>query len=146
MVNHFSSRGSDLTGLTRRLPQSRRVGEVVDQRVSQGFAHFVVCGDLNDTPDKPGLAPLVQHAKLKDSVSKFATTIDPTGVRLGTYDTGKTQFDYLMLSPALETLARGAGIERRGSYAPRTWKPFDTVKSDRDAASDHHCVWVDLAT
>ena len=41
--------------------------------------------------------------------------------------TGKQQIDYVMTSPALTTLAKGAGVERRGHYAPRTWKAFDTV-------------------
>jgi hypothetical protein len=50
-----------------------------------------------------------------------------------------------LLSPKLEAAAKGAGIERRGYFAPKTFKSFDTVKSNRDQASDHHCVWVDLA-
>lgn len=145
MANHFSSRGSDPTGLKRRLPQSQRVADIVSQRVNQGFTHLVVCGDLNDSPDKPGLAPLIQHPGLRDAVAVFSAQIDPSGTRLGTYETGKVQFDYLLMSPAVEALARGAGIERRGHYAPRTWKSFDTIKSARDEASDHHCVWVDLA-
>jgi hypothetical protein len=82
---------------------------------------------------------------LTDVIKKFASSIDPSGERVGTYETGKTQFDYLLMSPAVEAVAKGAGIERRGHYAPRTWTAFDSVKSSRDAASDHHCVWVDLA-
>jgi hypothetical protein len=49
------------------------------------------------------------------------------------------------MSPELQQAARGAGIERRGHYAPRSFPSFDSVKSARDAASDHHCVWLDLA-
>jgi hypothetical protein len=41
-------------------------------------------------------------------------------------------------------VAKNAGIERRGHYAPKTWKAFDTVTSLRMEASDHHTVWVDL--
>ena len=37
------------------------------------------------------------------------------------------------------------GIERRGSYHPNTWQPFDTVTSKRDEASDHHLVWADFS-
>jgi endonuclease/exonuclease/phosphatase family metal-dependent hydrolase len=145
MINHFSSRGSDPTGMKRRIFQSQQVAAIVNDRMQQGFTHFVVCGDLNDSPDKPGLAPLVQHPDLSDAIKKFSDSIDPSGKRLGTYETGKVQFDYLLMSPAIEATAKGAGIERRGHHAPKTWKAFDSVKSSRDDASDHHCAWVDLA-
>jgi len=145
MINHFSSRGTDPSGMKRRIFQSQRVAAIVDQRLQQGFTHIIVAGDLNDSPDKPGLQPLVQHASLTDAIKQFAAAIDPTGARLGTYETGKVQFDYLLMSPAVTAVAKGGGIERRGHYAPKTWKAFDSVKSSREAASDHHCVWVDLA-
>jgi len=145
MINHFSSKGSDPTGMARRIHQARRVGEIVTARQSQGFTDIVVCGDLNDTPASASLAPLVGHPDLQDAVTRFAASIDPTGKRLGTYETGKEQIDYLLMSQSLQAAAKDAGIERRGHYAPRTWKAFDTIKSVRDAASDHHCLWVDLA-
>ena len=144
MANHFSSKGTDPTGSKRRVFQSQRVAAIVDKRIQQGFTHFVVCGDLNDTPGNPGLKPLVGHPQLKDAVKKYARSIDPSGKRLGTYKTGKEQLDYLLMSPAIEAAARGAGIERRGHFAPKTWQAFDSIKSSRDNASDHHCVWVDL--
>lgn len=144
MANHFTSKGSDLSGLKRRLPQANRVKRIVDDRLQQGFTHVIVAGDLNDTPDAPGLAPLMAHPQLEDAVAKFASRIDPSGRRLGTYETGKQQIDYLLMSPAVSAVSKQAGIERRGHYAPRTWKPFDTVTSERFQASDHHAVWVDL--
>ena len=144
MVNHFSSRSSDPTGMKRRIHQAERVAEIVDQRMDQGFTHLIVCGDLNDSPEKPAIASLVSHPILKDAVAKFATQIDPSGKRLGTYETGKIQIDYLLMSAEIAAVSRAADIERRGHYAPRTWKAFDSVKSARDNASDHHCVWVDL--
>jgi exonuclease III len=82
---------------------------------------------------------------LVDAVARFATSIDPGGRRLGTYENGKQQIDYLLMSPAVAAAARRAGIERRGHFAPRSWKPFETVTSERFQASDHHAVWVDLA-
>lgn len=145
MVNHFASKGSDPTGTLRRVHQADRVRDIVADRVSQGFKHIVVAGDLNDTPSSISLGNLFASPHLTDVVKKFATKIDPTGKRLGTYETGKQQIDYLMLSTGLLRKAKGAGIERRGHYAPRTFKSFDTVSSAREQASDHHCVWVDLA-
>jgi hypothetical protein len=41
--------------MKKRIVQSRRVAAIVDGRMQRGFTHFVVCGDLNDSPDKPGL-------------------------------------------------------------------------------------------
>jgi endonuclease/exonuclease/phosphatase family metal-dependent hydrolase len=145
MINHFASKGSDPTGKLRRIHQADRVRDIVAQRLSQGFSHIVVAGDLNDTPASASLAKLLGMQDLTDVIKQFADAIDPTGERLGTYETGKQQIDYLMLSGPLAQVARGAGIERRGHYAPRTFKSFETVKSSRDQASDHHCVWVDLA-
>ena len=145
MANHFNSKGSDPTGLKRRLPQAIQVKKILDDRTTQGFTHMVVAGDLNDTPASQGLAPLMTDLQLQDAVKQFAAVIDPTGKRLGTYETGKQQIDYLLMSPAVSTVAKNAGIERRGHYAPKTWKAFDTVTSSRFEASDHHAVWADLA-
>lgn len=145
MANHFTSQGSDHDGLRRRLPQSSRVKEIFDDRMQQGFTHTIIAGDLNDTPASQGLAPLVSHPDLKDAVARFANDIDPSGKRLGTYEDGRQQLDYLFMSPAVAAIARHAGIERRGYYAGRRWKSFDSVTSERLQASDHHVVWVDLA-
>jgi endonuclease/exonuclease/phosphatase family metal-dependent hydrolase len=145
MANHFSSKGSDPTGLKRRLPQASQVQKIIADRLDQGATHLIVAGDLNDSPNSQGLAPLMSDTQLTDAVKQFAATIDPTGKRLGTYETGKQQLDYILMSPAVSAAAKNAGIERRGHYAPKTWKAFDTVTSSRMDASDHHAVWVDLA-
>jgi hypothetical protein len=44
----------------------------------------------------------------------------------------------------MSAMTKGAGIERRGHYAPSTWKAFETVTNARMQASDHHAVWLDL--
>ena len=77
-------------------------------------------------------------------MKKFASSIDPSGKRLGTYKTGAKQLDYLLMSQELALKAKNAGIERRGHFAPRTWKAFDTITGERAQASDHHCLYVDL--
>lgn len=144
MVNHFASKGSDPTGEKRRIHQAARVRELVTERLSEGHDHIVVAGDLNDTPDSASLAKLIATPELVDVVKTFAHSLDSTGKRLGTYKTGTQQLDYLLMSPAIVAAARAAGIERRGYFAPRTFRSFDTVISAREQASDHHCVWVDL--
>lgn len=145
MVNHFASKGSDPTGMKRRIHQADRVRAIVEDRHTQGFEYIVVAGDFNDVPGSPSLAKLLATPGMTDAVAAFAGAIDPSGKRLGTYETGKQQIDFLMMSAKVTAAARGAGIERRGHYAPRTFKSFDTVKAARDQASDHHCVWVDLS-
>ncbi|MEC9365014.1 MAG: endonuclease/exonuclease/phosphatase family protein [Sinimarinibacterium flocculans] len=145
MTNHFTSKGSDRDGMRRRIHQADLVREIVDQRRAQGFTHIVVAGDLNDTPDSESLDPLIASPELTDVIAEFGSSIDPRGQRLGTYLTGKAQLDYLMVSNPLKSIARGAGIERRGCYAPRTFKSFESIGNSRDQASDHHAVWVDLA-
>lgn len=92
----------------------------------------------------PGLAPIMNHGRLEDVIAKFPYWIDPSGTRLGTYTHGKEQLDYVLMSPAVGSVAVVAGVERRGFYAPETWRPFDSVTKSRKNASDHHCVWVDL--
>jgi len=144
MANHFTSKGSDFDGSKRRIFQARRVKEIVADRMSQGFTHIAVCGDLNDTPQDSSVAPLTKWAELSDSVDLFKDRIDPTHNRLGTYSTGLHQLDYILLSETLANAAVAGGIERRGYYAPRTFPSFDTVTSKKVHASDHHCVWVDL--
>jgi len=54
MANHFTSQGSDRNGLRRKLPQSRRVSEILDDRMQQGFTHLIVAVDLNDGPPSAG--------------------------------------------------------------------------------------------
>jgi endonuclease/exonuclease/phosphatase family metal-dependent hydrolase len=65
----------------------------------------------------------------------------------GTYGTCasiKQKIDYILLSPALWAKVLSVGTERRGIYAPRAGKPFETVTSAETSASDHAAVWVDL--
>lgn len=142
LANHFTSKGSDHTGLKRRLPQANQVRAIVDDRLQQGFSHLIVAGDLNDTPDSQSLAPLMEWGNLSEAVKQFASQIDPSGKRLGTYETGLNQIDYLMVTPALQAVARGAGIERRG-HNSSLWTPW--IDDSRYDASDHHAVWLDLA-
>lgn len=144
MVNHFTSKGSDASGMKRRLPQASQVAAILKDRFAQGFKYIVIAGDFNDYPDAECLQPLLGLPDVTDTIAKFGHDIDITGTRLGTYLTGTRQIDYLLLSEALSARAEQGGIERRGHYAPRTWKAFDTVTSARVQASDHHCVYVDI--
>jgi endonuclease/exonuclease/phosphatase family metal-dependent hydrolase len=141
--NHFKSKGYGDAGSAdkRRTAQATRVAEIyADAR--KRFDYVAVVGDLNDSPDSSCLAPLVKNTDLKDVMSHPTYTGTP-----GTFDTGKRlnqKLDYILLSPALWSLVKAVGVERKGIYAPRTFEHFVTVTSDDNAASDHAAVWVDL--
>jgi hypothetical protein len=66
--------------------------------------------------------------------------------RPGTYEAGlpSHKLDYLIMSAQLRTKIKDTGIERRGSYHPNTWEPFDTVTKAPEEDSDHHLVWADF--
>ncbi len=140
--NHFKSkRGGDSAAVqARRLAQASAASGIAKmaQKISP---HVLLAGDLNDTPDSATIAPLLTDG--------FADVMDHPSYpkdRPGTYDTGtaRNKIDYLIMSPVLQRALQQTGIERRGSYHPKTWQPFDTVKSKADEASDHHLVWADF--
>ena len=101
----------------------------------------LIAGDLNDTPTFPAFASLFADGFV-DVNSHASYPSD----RPGTFDTGTkaNKIDYLIMSPKLRAKLEHTGIERRGSYHPKTWLPFDTVTGKADEASDHHLVWADL--
>lgn len=140
--NHFKSkRGGDSAAVqARRLAQASAASGIA--KMAQKLSpHVLLAGDLNDTPDSATIAPLLTDG--------FADVMDHPSYpkdRPGTYDTGtaRNKIDYLIMSPVLQRALQQTGIERRGSYHPKTWQPFDTVKSKADEASDHHLVWADF--
>jgi endonuclease/exonuclease/phosphatase family metal-dependent hydrolase len=144
LPNHFKSKrggNDDATRLRRRL-QAQTAATIARRAVQAGSPLVLLGGDLNDTPDSDTLAPLRAHG-FRDVQSHPSYPTD----RPGTYGTGRAaeKIDYLVMSPQLRRRLVGTGIERRGSYHPRTWKPFDTVTRAADQASDHHLLWADFA-
>lgn len=142
--NHLKSKGfgSPAANNARRRRQAERVKTLYERR-RERFDYVAVVGDMNDTPTSAPLAPLLQDTDLRD-LSAHPTYDD--GGRPGTYDTGtaKNKIDYILLSPALFDRVTASGIERRGIFAPNTFPHFPEVTSDRDSASDHAALWVDV--
>ncbi len=140
--NHFKSKygGNDAASRRRRLAQAARAIEIAESALA--ISPLVLLGgDLNDTPRSAELAPLWRSG-FKD-VQAHASH---PKARPGTFGTGSagSKIDYLIGSPTLFGAMRATGIERRGSYHPRLWKPFDSVSGAGDQASDHHLVWADV--
>ena len=142
LPNHFKSKrgGNNPAAQTKRRLQAEGAARIA-RHAAASTPMVMVAGDLNDTPNSPMLAALFADGYV--DVQSHVTY--PTD-RPGTFGTGTAanKIDYLIMSPALEAKLVGAGIERRGSFHPQSWVPFDTVHSAADEASDHHLVWADF--
>ena len=142
LPNHFKSKrgGNGAKAQDRRKFQAEGAHDIAVQALAQTQL-VLIAGDLNDTPDFPKFAALWQDG--------FVDVQDHANYpqdRPGTFDTGTTanKIDYLIMSPKLRAKLSDTGIERRGSFHPKTWPPFDTVTGKADEASDHHLVWADF--
>lgn len=140
LVTHLKSMGyspkTDPQSVRRRLGQARRVAELVDAH-DLDRELVVVAGDMNSEPSSPSLEPLVKHPKLYNVNQRLAES------QRGTYGSGTKQLDYLLVSDALKKHLRDVHVERRGVYGKK-WKPYPTVTSKRNQASDHAAVVADF--
>lgn len=140
--NHLKSKrnGNSQATQKRREAQAKRAHEIAVAALTR--SPFVLLGgDLNDTPDSSPLALL-----FTDGFEDVMSHPDYPEDRPGTYQTGLAgdKLDYLIMSPKLQARLQTTGIERRGSYHPNTWEPFDTVTKASEEASDHHLLWADF--
>ncbi|RBO88303.1 endonuclease/exonuclease/phosphatase family protein [Nocardia puris] len=148
LANHFKSKGygrqadNDRT----RTRQATRVAEIYRELRDAGEDFVVVAGDLNDTPQRPPLAPLLTGTDLRE-----IATLDgfDDGGRPGTYGNGtKSQkIDYLLLSPALAERTTGGAIFREGVWGGRNgtlFPHFPTMTAPEHAASDHAALYADI--
>ncbi|GGL00164.1 endonuclease/exonuclease/phosphatase family protein [Mangrovihabitans endophyticus] len=148
LVNHFKSKGYGPKAASDRIRrrQAVRVAEIYRGLCRTGVDHVVVTGDLNDTPDSATLAPLLRDTDLRD-VSELSGFDD--GGRPGTYGscTAGNKLDYVLLSPALQAVARGGGIFRYGVWGGRhgrLWPIYETMTSAVHAGSDHAALYADV--
>ncbi len=143
--NHFSSKRGGAAADERRRAQAERAAAIYRERRKRGAELVAVVGDLNDEPRRPVLDALLKRTDLKD-VSDLAA-FEPDGLP-GTYGPGTlgTKIDYVLLSPALQALARRGGVERSGVFDKRATPRWEMLPglTDKTAASDHAAIWVDL--
>ena len=149
LINHFKSKGygSPKTSNEKRMRQAKRVREIYEERLQEGYEFIAIAGDLNNAPDSGGpLDPLLNGSGLLDvmSHSKFVGDDRP-----GTHGNGAkdAKFDYILMSPKLQGTVQKAGIERRGVWGGKNGTLFPhlpEIKSSMDAASDHAALWVQL--
>lgn len=142
MVNHFKSKIGG--GAPKRRDQAQRVAEIYAERRREGWEWIVVAGDLNDTPDSWPLVPLLNKTDLKDAGDHEGFD---WGDGTGTHKKGD-RIDYLLLSPALFKAFKAGGVNRRGIWNPAhlgdEQKMLPTLKEEKQAASDHAAIWVEL--
>jgi endonuclease/exonuclease/phosphatase family metal-dependent hydrolase len=142
LPNHLKSKrnGNDQVSQNRRQAQAQGAHAIALAALSRSPL-VLLGGDLNDTPDSPALASLFTNG-FQDVMTHPNYPAD----RPGTYETGLPRYkiDYLIMSPSLQARLQNTGIERRGTYHPSVWDPFDTVTKVSEAASDHHLLWADF--
>lgn len=143
--NHFSSRRGGAAADRRRAAQAASAADIYRARRASGEELVAVLGDLNDDPRRGTLDALLEGTDLVDAQSLPVWRDDGLP---GTYGAGTlgTKLDYVLLSPALRSLARAAGAERSGVFDKRRTPRWDMLPglTDATAASDHAAVWVDL--
>lgn len=142
MVNHFKSKRGG--GDARRKRQAEEVAKIYGKRRQEGHDRIVIAGDLNDTPDSKTLEPLLATTDLKDAGDHDEFD---WGDGKGTYEDGD-RIDYLLLSPALSKAVKRGGVNRRGiwkkSHLGDDTKMLPTLTEEKEAASDHAAIWVEL--
>jgi endonuclease/exonuclease/phosphatase family metal-dependent hydrolase len=149
LVNHFKSKGfgSPTENDYKRKRQANKVRAIYDERLSQGFDLIAVAGDLNDTPRRDPMQPLLGNgSSLVDIMEHSKFTGDG---RPGTFANGSAsqKLDYILMSPKLADKVQKGGIERRGVWGGVNGTLFPhlpEIKTAKDAASDHAALWVDL--
>jgi endonuclease/exonuclease/phosphatase family metal-dependent hydrolase len=149
LINHFKSKGygAQAANDAKRLRQARRVREIVDTHLAAGHKNIVVIGDLNDTPDRAPLAPLLAGSSPLKDIAQFAGIQD--GGRPGTHGncTASSKIDYILLSPNVFQKLTAAGIERRGMWGGKSgtlWPRFPEVDDEMHAGSDHAAIWAEF--
>ncbi|MBI4665285.1 MAG: hypothetical protein HY751_02615 [Nitrospinae bacterium] len=101
----------------------------------------------NEDIDSAPLKPLLHNGlDLTDVTSLPCFTGDG---REGTHGNGTKsgKLDYILMSPELAALAKSAGVERRGVWGGKNgtlFEHFPEIKTEKDAASDHAALWVEL--
>jgi endonuclease/exonuclease/phosphatase family metal-dependent hydrolase len=149
LVNHFKSKGfgSQEDNDAKRKRQAKRVREIYEKRLSEGFEFISVAGDLNDIPDREPLQPLLgDGSSLIDIMQHPGFRGDG---REGTHGNGTKngKLDYILMSPKLASRVQEGGIERRGVWGGKNgdlFPHFPEIKTAKDAASDHAALWVEL--
>ena len=146
LCNHFKSKsGGEGTTDARRERQANAVAKILEEYDLKNDL-VVIAGDLNDTPARAPLAPLLGLPRLHDVLAlQFPDPAD----RWTYHYTKKEQIDYLLVSDPLKDKFVQAGVERRGIFdldkiTGGIETQFPSVTAETNAASDHGAVWAEF--
>ena len=147
LLNHFKSKsGGESATDPRRRAQAQQVAGIVTSEYDLQNDLVVVMGDLNDTPTRPPLQPLLSLTHLHDVLElQFPDPAD----RWTYHYSRNEQIDYLLVSEPLRQALVQADVLRRGmadvdQYSNGAIQPYPQVTSWRNAASDHGAVWAEF--
>ncbi|KTD19602.1 Endonuclease/Exonuclease/phosphatase family [Legionella lansingensis] len=150
LVNHFKSKGygSFVESAAKRLRQSRRVRDIYEARLTEGFDYIAVVGDLNAASNEAAMDPLVREGSTLTDIMTHTKFLGDG--RPGTHGNGtaSAKLDYILMSPKLADKVEKGGIERRGVWGGKHGTLFPhlpTIETENDAASDHAALWVNIA-
>lgn len=147
-ANHFTSKSQGVSATDpKRERQANRVAEILDAfDLNNDFV--IVAGDLNDTPNRSPLQPLIAKPGLSDVLDlQFGGNMPSRWTYF--YQTAE-QIDYLLVSKPLKDAFVKAGVERRGIFdlatkSGGTETSWSEVTSNSDAASDHGAIWAEFS-
>jgi len=156
--NHFKSKfgGNDQRSRDKRTAQAIFTRVIYERIRKAGHDLVVVLGDFNDTPDSQPLQPLITNSDLRDvsdhpdfDTGEWKGRPGTNDRGLGTYGLGNDndKIDYLLLSPALFSRVKSAGLFRMGAWPgsrPKRWTVYPELKKEVHVASDHHVIWVEI--
>ncbi|MBL7981923.1 MAG: endonuclease/exonuclease/phosphatase family protein [Flavobacteriales bacterium] len=147
LCNHLKSKmNNDAASDTRRKLQADRIAEILTEKFDLRNDLVVVAGDMNDTPTSATLQKLLGKANLYDALKlQFGNDMQQRWTYK--YRNQLDQIDYLLISRPLKDAFVQAGVERRGIHGVEDItgvKPFPSVTSYSNHASDHAAVWVDV--
>jgi len=114
----------------------------------------VVAGTLNAVSYCFSLAPLFQKTDLKE-LSKhpgFNVAVekekDAGNLCMKAYKMGLNikQKDYILLSPEMFSRVKNSGLNRKAAWPEGAshWPPYNTIKNEKQAASEHPVVWGEI--
>jgi len=152
---HLLEQGKDKENCDAlRFRQARRVAEIYRQLREQGQEYVIVASTLNAVPYCFSLAPLLQKTDLKDVLKHSSFNVacekekDAGYLHMKAYRMGLNikQRDYLLLSPEMFRRVKNSGLNRSAIWPAiaSQWPVYNTIKNEKQAASEHPVVWGEI--
>jgi len=148
LINHLKSKGfgSPTDSNAKRTRQTKQLRKIYDAKRND-YDFIALLGDFNENPDLPPMDALLREGSDLTDIMTHAKFVGDG--RPGTFGNGTAsgKLDYILMSPKLAEKVVQGGIERRGVWGGVNGTLFPhlpTIKSAKDAASDHAALWAEL--